>query len=355
MSTPRRPPAACRHPNRKRGSAPFAPEDDRQRSSPRLLVAFAIGGGVTAAALQARRPSLVMLTPAPITSMRDWSEVAVKGQVAEIFGNKFIVQDDSGRALVDTGRSGESGKLVAKSENVTVQGRFEHGFIHAQASRIPMAATISSDLPDRRLPRAGLALRGPAAHRLRTPAENPQSTPGSARQASFDAAKRRLAMKALLISGLTLALLTGGALAQANGQPPAPPAPGDGGPAAPAASAPASRHHLRPLLALRRRPCARAARKPGTTWTAPRRLRLPADPVLAASALRRRRRPRPRIFACSAATRLVDVKCADEEPMKACADLALQMVDRLQTLRNPDPERRPGCPGLLSSLPRSTS
>jgi hypothetical protein len=98
-----------------------------------LLVAFALGGGVTATALQVRRPTLLMLTPAPIKSMRDWSEVAVKGQVAEVFGNKFIVQDDSGRALVDTGPTGESGKLVVKSETITVQGRFEHGSIHAQA------------------------------------------------------------------------------------------------------------------------------------------------------------------------------------------------------------------------------
>jgi uncharacterized protein YdeI (BOF family) len=97
-----------------------------------LLVAFAIGGGVTAAALQVRRPAVVMLTPAPITSMHDWSEVAVKGQVAEIFGNKFIVQDDSGRALIETGPRGEGGQLVAKSESVTVQGRFEHGFLHAE-------------------------------------------------------------------------------------------------------------------------------------------------------------------------------------------------------------------------------
>jgi hypothetical protein len=92
---------------------------------------------VTAVALQARRPTMVLLAPAPITSMHDWSEVAVKGQVAEVFGNKFIVQDDSGRALVDTGRSRESGNLVAKSETVTVQGRFEHGSIHAQAISHP--------------------------------------------------------------------------------------------------------------------------------------------------------------------------------------------------------------------------
>jgi len=63
--------------------------------------------------------------------MRDWSPVAVRGDVAEVFGNKFIVADDSGRALVDTGRAGEGGTLVARSEAVTVQGRFEHGFIHA--------------------------------------------------------------------------------------------------------------------------------------------------------------------------------------------------------------------------------
>jgi hypothetical protein len=30
---------------------------------------------------------------------------------------------------------------------------------------------------------------------------------------------------------------------------------------------------------------------------------------------------------------MVDVKCADDEQMKACADLALQMVDQLQTLK----------------------
>ena len=104
MSTSETPTSSLPPPEPPRGSAPFR----SGRRSPALFaalsVAFAIGGGVTAAALQARRPSLVMLTPAPITSMHDWSEVAVKGQVAEIFGNKFIVQDDSGRALVDTGR-----------------------------------------------------------------------------------------------------------------------------------------------------------------------------------------------------------------------------------------------------------
>jgi hypothetical protein len=32
---------------------------------------------------------------------------------------------------------------------------------------------------------------------------------------------------------------------------------------------------------------------------------------------------------------MVDVKCADDEQMKVCADLTLQMVDRLETMLKP--------------------
>jgi uncharacterized protein YdeI (BOF family) len=71
------------------------------------------------------------LPPVAISAMADWSTVEIKGQVAEIFGNKFLLQDATGRALVETGRQGEDGALVAKDEPVTVQGRFEHGFVHA--------------------------------------------------------------------------------------------------------------------------------------------------------------------------------------------------------------------------------
>ena len=104
-----------------------------------------------------RAVTFVALAPAPITAMQDWSPVAVKGQVAEIFGNKFVIQDDSGRALVETGRQGEGGELVAKSETVTVQGRFEHGFIHAVAIRTPTDTTTSWHRPARPRPRAPMA------------------------------------------------------------------------------------------------------------------------------------------------------------------------------------------------------
>jgi hypothetical protein len=163
MSTPETPASSLPPPESPTRFRPFRSGKRSPALFATLLVAFAIGGSVTAAALQARRPSLVMLTPAPITSMHDWSEVAVKGQVAEIFGNKFIVQDDSGRALVDSGRPGESGQLVAKSESATVQGRFEHGFIHAEVISHPDGRNDFVGPPGPPPPPGGpMALRGPS-------------------------------------------------------------------------------------------------------------------------------------------------------------------------------------------------
>jgi uncharacterized protein YdeI (BOF family) len=98
-----------------------------------VLAVGAAGGAVANRYIHKSRPqSVLLLQPAPIAQMKDASSVAVKGQVAEVFGNKFIIQDDSGRALVDTGPRGEGGKPVAKGETITIQGRFENGFIRAQ-------------------------------------------------------------------------------------------------------------------------------------------------------------------------------------------------------------------------------
>ncbi|MBP1183572.1 DNA-binding protein [Methylobacterium sp. PvR107] len=75
------------------------------------------------------RPTPVV--PVAIQALATSSATAIKGEVAEIFGNKFVVQDGTGRALVETGHAGEGGGLVAKGEAVIVQGRFEQGFLHA--------------------------------------------------------------------------------------------------------------------------------------------------------------------------------------------------------------------------------
>jgi uncharacterized protein YdeI (BOF family) len=97
-----------------------------------LVVGAAAGAGGTRLAQRWQPQGVMLLQPVPVIRMQDGSPVAVKGNVAEIFGNKFIVQDESGRALVDLGPRGELGDAVAKNETVSVQGRFDRGVIHAQ-------------------------------------------------------------------------------------------------------------------------------------------------------------------------------------------------------------------------------
>lgn len=92
-----------------------------------------LGGGAGALAVEATRPSVTMApaTPVAIRSLSDDGIVTIRGRVVEVFGNKFVMADSTGRALVDTGRQGEDGGLIRPSEAVTVQGRFDRGFLHA--------------------------------------------------------------------------------------------------------------------------------------------------------------------------------------------------------------------------------
>ena len=113
---------------------PHDPSRRRRRAGAFGLAALGLVVGLAggAGAMKLARPSVEVapMTPVAISAMADDSLVTIKGKVAEIFGNKFIVQDDSGRALVETGPQGEGGKLVASSELVTIQGRFDDGFLH---------------------------------------------------------------------------------------------------------------------------------------------------------------------------------------------------------------------------------
>ncbi|MBZ9936822.1 hypothetical protein LB518_10985 [Mesorhizobium sp. BR1-1-16] len=118
------------------GQAPAARFRPKKRHTFAALAAIAIiGAGAAggAAAVSAARANTEMapVTPVAISALSSSAMVSVKGNVAEIFGNKFILQDGSGRALVETGPAGDNGKLVAPNEAVTVQGRFDNGFIHA--------------------------------------------------------------------------------------------------------------------------------------------------------------------------------------------------------------------------------
>ena len=97
-----------------------------------LVAGAALGAGGTRMAQNWQPQSVMLLQPAPIDKMTDASPVAVRGEVAEIFGNKFVMQDPSGRTLVDTGPRGEDRAVVTKGETITVQGRFDRGIIRAE-------------------------------------------------------------------------------------------------------------------------------------------------------------------------------------------------------------------------------
>lgn len=92
-----------------------------------------VGGAAGAVTVAATRPSVTMApaTPVAIRSLQSDGIVTIRGTVAEIYGNKFVMADPTGRALVDLGREGEDGSLVTAGQPVTIQGRFEHGFVHA--------------------------------------------------------------------------------------------------------------------------------------------------------------------------------------------------------------------------------
>ncbi len=103
----------------------------RARMAAIALVAFGIGGVAVHVADGRRASVVVALTPGPVAALKDGAAGAVKGQVTDVFGNRFVVSDETGKALVDTGRAGEGTPLVTPGETVTVQGRLDRGALHA--------------------------------------------------------------------------------------------------------------------------------------------------------------------------------------------------------------------------------
>lgn len=97
-----------------------------------LAIGAAAGAGGMQLVQRLRAQPVLLLQPVGINALQDGATGAVKGQVADVFGNAFVVQDGTGRMLVETGPRGEGRTLVAPQETVTVQGRFERGKLHAQ-------------------------------------------------------------------------------------------------------------------------------------------------------------------------------------------------------------------------------
>ncbi|WP_217482549.1 hypothetical protein [Sphingomonas sp. CL5.1] len=95
-----------------------------------LLVLGAAGG---AGAMALTRPSIEMAptVPTAIARLADArGVVSVRGRVTEIYGDRFIVQDATGRALVDAGPAAASS--LHPADPIVVQGRFDDGQLHAR-------------------------------------------------------------------------------------------------------------------------------------------------------------------------------------------------------------------------------
>lgn len=94
-----------------------------------VLLALGAAGGAGAVSLT--RPGAVMAptVTTPVSRLAAGAGVVtIKGRVAEIYGNRFVVQDASGRALVD---AGPAVAAVERGRPIMVQGRFDRGQLRA--------------------------------------------------------------------------------------------------------------------------------------------------------------------------------------------------------------------------------
>ncbi|MFA5964109.1 MAG: hypothetical protein WC804_08840 [Sphingomonas sp.] len=93
-----------------------------------LLLLGAAGGGAVA---HMARPAVEM-APANAVAIASLAQrtgiVTVKGKVAEVYGDRFVIVDGSGRTMVDAGRAGRD---VQSGAPVTVQGHYDNGQLRA--------------------------------------------------------------------------------------------------------------------------------------------------------------------------------------------------------------------------------
>ena len=93
---------------------------------------FVLGAAGGAGAMSQTRPTVEMAptVPTPVSRLADARGiVTVRGRVAEVYGDRFTVQDATGRALVD---AGQGDATVQTGNPILIQGRFENGQLHAR-------------------------------------------------------------------------------------------------------------------------------------------------------------------------------------------------------------------------------
>ena len=94
------------------------------------LVGMGMAAGAGAVSLTRPAVEMAPTVPTPVAKLpASDGTVTVRGRVAAVYGNRFVVEDHSGRALVDAGRDGAGLRTGAP---VLVQGRFDEGQLRAR-------------------------------------------------------------------------------------------------------------------------------------------------------------------------------------------------------------------------------
>lgn len=94
------------------------------------LLVLGLAGGAAGMALT--RPTVEMAPTVPTAVAKlsgSTGIVSVRGRVAEVYGDRFVVADQTGRTLVDAGRAGAD---MRTGSPILIQGRFDNGQLHAR-------------------------------------------------------------------------------------------------------------------------------------------------------------------------------------------------------------------------------
>jgi uncharacterized protein YdeI (BOF family) len=135
----------------------------------RFVAALALAAGLGGAALGQTQPPAPApaQTQTPIGSLATTQGVTIRGAVTDVFGNKFVVEDQSGRVLVETGPAWHSRVQMEVGETVTVTGEPDEGGFDAFTIQRANGETVTIREPGRRPPWAGGPDRGPGRDRDR--------------------------------------------------------------------------------------------------------------------------------------------------------------------------------------------
>jgi hypothetical protein len=104
----------------------------KQRIGLGAAALLAIGAAGGAGAVSMTRPSVEMAPtiPTAVAKLPSTSGiVTVRGRVAAVYGDRFVVEDRSGRTLVDAGRDAPA---LTAGAPVLVQGRYDEGQLRAR-------------------------------------------------------------------------------------------------------------------------------------------------------------------------------------------------------------------------------